>query len=571
MLSLLHIENIALIESADIVFGNGLNVLTGETGAGKSIVLDAISAIMGERVSRDLIRTGEKSALVSGVFSHLSNLPWFEEMGIYPDENSELSISRQLLSDGKNICRVGGIPCTAVQLRALGRQLVNIHGQHDSQQLLDERSHLSYLDSYGLLEEILSEYRVSYDQLRELRREMDALVMDETEKSRRIDTLNYQIQELERAALRPGEVEELTERRNLLRNSGKLMDALERAYLSLLGDEEQLGAVALLEDAERALSSVSTITSDIESAVNSLGELHYAADDIAERVRDLRDCFEFSADELDQIESRLDVLYRLSKKYGATTEEMLAYLNQCKQELEQIEMASDTILHLEKKYQILKKETENKAGKLTLARKKAGKLLQEKIEEELKQLDMPKVQFFAEISPKVGEPSMDQTGMDHVQFFMSANLGESLKPIQKVASGGELARIMLALKNVLAENDLISTLIFDEVDAGISGRAAQKVAEKMGQLAKHRQILCVTHLAQIAAMADLHFSVLKAERENRTHTLVTQLSPEERILELARLTGGSHVSGAILQGAKELLTQADRLKGAQEIKRLDKN
>ncbi|MDF2838775.1 MAG: repair protein RecN [Evtepia sp.] len=560
LLSLLHIENIALIESADISFGNGLNVLTGETGAGKSIVLDAISAIMGERVSRDLIRTGEKTALVSGVFCHLPKIPWFEEMGIYPDENGELSITRQMMADGKNICRVGGIPCTAVQLRALGRQLVNIHGQHDSQQLLDERSHLSYLDNFGGLEVKLTEFRTSYDQLMELRRAMDALVMDETERSRRIDTLQYQIQELQRAGLRTGEVEELTERRELLRNSGKLMDAVERAYLALSGDEEKLGANALLAEAERALSSVSAIANDIEAAANHLAELRYTADDMAEQVRDLRDRFEFSPDELDQVESRLDTLYRLNKKYGGTTEEMLNYLGRCREELEQIEMADDTILRLEKECHRQRKEAEKRAEQLSLARRETGKLLQEKIEEELRQLDMPKVQFRAELRPKTGEFPMDQTGMDDLQFFMSANLGESLKPIQKVASGGELARIMLALKNVLAENDLIATLIFDEVDAGISGRAAQKVAEKMGKLASCRQILCVTHLAQIAAMADLHFSVQKGERENRTHTVVTQLSTEERELELARLTGGSHVSDAILQGAKELLKQADQLK-----------
>jgi DNA repair protein RecN (Recombination protein N) len=560
LLSLLHIENIALIESADISFGDGLNVLTGETGAGKSIVLDAINAIMGERVSRDLIRTGEKSALVSGVFCHLPKLAWFEEMGIYPDENGELSITRQMMADGKNICRVGGIPCTAIQLRALGRQLVNIHGQHDSQQLLDEHSHLSYLDNFGGLEEKLSKFRTSYDRMIDLRHKMDALIMDETEKSRRIDTLQYQIRELERAMLQPGEVEELSERREILRNGGKLMDAVELAFLSLSGDEEQLGAVALLAEAERSLSSVSAITSDIEAVAGSLAELRFAADDMAERVRDLRDRFEFSPNELDQVESRLDTLYRLSKKYGGTTEEMLSYLSSCREELEQIEMADDTISCLEQEWQRKRKEAEEKAKQLSEARREAGKQLQEKIEEELRQLDMPKVQFCAELRTKMGELGMDQTGMDDVQFFMSANLGESLKPIQKVASGGELARIMLALKNVLAENDLISTLVFDEVDAGISGRAAQKVAEKMGKLSSCRQILCVTHLAQIAAMADVHFSVQKGERENRTHTVVTQLSPEERVQELARLTGGSHVSDAILQGAKELLKQAEKFK-----------
>lgn len=560
MLSLLHIENIALIESADLSFGDGLNVLTGETGAGKSIVLDAIGALMGERVSRDLIRTGEKSALVSGVFCQLAPLPWFEEMGIFPDENGELSITRQLTADGKNVCRVGGRPCTTAQLRSLGRQLINIHGQHDSQQLLDEHTHLSYLDSFGELGPLLTRFQEAYQNLTALRRQMDALKMDEAEKSRRIDTLQYQIQELARAELRPGELEELSERRQLLRNSGKFMEALEEAYFALSGNEDQSGAVDLLSDAEHALGSVSALSGELEQTAELLSELRYSASDLAERIRDLKDQFDFSPSELDRLEGRLDVLYRLRKKYGDTTEDMLAYLERCRTELEEIQMADDTLLRMEKRYDSLLQEATEQALELRKARIEAGERLRIKIEEELRQLDMPKVQFFTELTPKTGELLMDQTGMDDVQFLMSANLGESLKPIQKVASGGELARIMLALKNVLAENDPISTLIFDEVDAGISGRAAEKVAAKMAKLAKHRQLLCVTHLAQIAAMADLHFFVQKGERNMRTHTEVIPLSKEERIAELARLTGGTLISKVILQGAEELLEQAENYK-----------
>ncbi len=560
MLSLLHIENIALIESADLSFGDGLNVLTGETGAGKSIVLDAIGALMGERVSRDLIRTGEKSALVSGVFCQLAPLPWFEEMGIFPDENGELSITRQLTADGKNVCRVGGRPCTTAQLRSLGRQLINIHGQHDSQQLLDEHTHLSYLDSFGELGPLLTRFQEAYQNLTALRRQMDALKMDEAEKSRRIDTLQYQIQELARAELRPGELEELSDRRQLLRNSGKFMEALEEAYFALSGNEDQSGAVDLLSDAEHALGSVSALSGELEQTAELLSELRYSASDLAERIRDLKEQFDFSPSELDRLEGRLDVLYRLRKKYGDTTEDMLAYLERCRTELEEIQMADDTLLRMEKRYDSLLQEATEQALELRKARIEAGERLRIKIEEELRQLDMPKVQFFTELTPKTGELLMDQTGMDDVQFLMSANLGESLKPIQKVASGGELARIMLALKNVLAENDPISTLIFDEVDAGISGRAAEKVAAKMAKLAKHRQLLCVTHLAQIAAMADLHFFVQKGERNMRTHTEVIPLSKEERIAELARLTGGTLISKVILQGAQELLEQAENYK-----------
>lgn len=560
MLSLLHIEHIALIESADLSFGDGLNVLTGETGAGKSIVLDAIGALMGERVSRDLIRTGEKSALVSGVFSQLAPLPWFEEMGIFPDENGELSITRQLTSDGKNVCRVGGRPCTTAQLRSLGRQLITIHGQHDSQQLLDEHTHLAYLDSFGELGPLLTRFQEAYQNLTALRRQMDALKMDEAEKSRRIDTLQYQIQELARAELRPGELEELSERRQLLRNSGKFMEALEEAYFALSGNEDQSGAVDLLSDAEHALGSVSALSGELEQTAEQLSELRYSASDLAERIRDLKEQFDFSPSELDRLEGRLDVLYRLRKKYGDTTEDMLAYLERCRSELEDIEMADDTLLRMEHSYASLLQEATEHALELRKARIEAGERLRIKIEDELRQLDMPKVQFFAELTPKTDDLLMDQTGMDNVQFLMSANLGESLKPIQKVASGGELARIMLALKNVLAENDPIATLVFDEVDAGISGRAAEKVAAKMAQLAKHRQLLCVTHLAQIAAMADLHFFVQKGERNQRTHTEVLPLSKEERIAELARLTGGTHISKVILQGAQELLEQAENHK-----------
>ena len=567
MLSLLHIENIALIESADISFENGLNVLTGETGAGKSIVLDSISAVMGERTSRDLIRTGEKSALVSGVFTDVPQLSWFEENGIGPDENGELIITRQILADGKNVCRVGGVPCTVVQLRALGRQLINIHGQHDSQQLLDEHSHLAYLDSFGELAEMLEGYQKTYNRLQKIQREMDSLTMDEAEKSRRIDTLEFQIKELERANLQPGEEEDLTARRTVLRNSGKLMEAVEQAYIALLGDDEgMLGAIALLSDAQGAMESVSRLSSDTETVAASLAEIRFTADDLAHQIRSMREQFDVSPGELDQVESRLDVLYRLKKKYGSTTEEMLEYLSRCQEELDNIQLSDDALQRLEAEQKKLLDKALTEAKALSAARQKAGEGLKKRIEEELRQLDMPKVQFAVELAEKSGEIPLDATGMDNVQFLMSANLGESLKPIQKVASGGELSRIMLAMKNVLTENDTVATLIFDEVDAGVSGRAAQKVAEKMSDLGRHRQVLCVTHLPQIAAMADIQFSVQKQERQGRTHTQVEILQQEARVSEIARLTGGVHISEAILQGAKELVQQAENYKNDSSAK-----
>lgn len=556
MLSLLHIENIAVIESADIQFDGGFNVLTGETGAGKSIVIDAIGAVMGERTSRDLIRTGASAARVEAVFTGLPGLPWFEENGMGPDGEGNLLLQREIQPDGKNVCRLNGRLITVSQLRELGRQLLNIHGQHDGQQLLDERCHLAYLDSFGATEPLQAEFRAAFGVLSGLRREIASLQMDDAEKSRRIDSLNYQIRELERADLQPGEDEALTERRNLLRNAGKLIEAVEGAHLALSGDDDSEGAAALLAAAEQSLGAAAGMSADAAALLEKLAEVRCAADDAAEQVRDLRGQFDFEPGELDEIEARLDLIYRLRKKYGDTVEEMLSYLERCRGELDEIQYSSDTIARLEKKQAQALREAKGKAEALSTARRKAGEALQARIQRELEQLDMPRVQFRAEFSPKGGELGMDETGMDEVQFLMSANVGEALKPIQKIASGGELARIMLALKNVLAENDQVTTLIFDEVDTGVSGRAAQKVAEKMADVALRKQVLCVTHLPQIAAMADTHFAVEKGESKGRTFTAVERLDRARRREELARLTGGERPTPAMLEGAGELLDAA---------------
>ena len=556
MLSLLHIENIAVIESADIQFDGGFNVLTGETGAGKSIVIDAIGAVMGERTSRDLIRTGASAARVEAVFTGLPGLPWFEENGMGPDGEGNLLLQREIQPDGKNVCRLNGRLITVSQLRELGRQLLNIHGQHDGQQLLDERCHLAYLDSFGATEPLQAEFRAAFGVLSGLRREIASLQMDDAEKSRRIDSLNYQIRELERADLQPGEDEALTERRNLLRNAGKLIEAVEGAHLALSGDDDSEGAAALLAAAEQSLGAAAGMSADAAALLEKLAEVRCAADDAAEQVRDLRGQFDFEPGELDEIEARLDLIYRLRKKYGDTVEEMLSYLERCRGELDEIQYSSDTIARLEKKQAQALREAKGKAEALSTARRKAGEALQARIQRELEQLDMPRVQFRAEFSPKGGELGMDETGMDEVQFLRSANVGEALKPIQKIASGGELARIMLALKNVLAENDQVTTLIFDEVDTGVSGRAAQKVAEKMADVALRKQVLCVTHLPQIAAMADTHFAVEKGESKGRTFTAVERLDRARRREELARLTGGERPTPAMLEGAGELLDAA---------------
>ena len=560
MLSLLHIENIALIDQADISYGSGFNVLTGETGAGKSIIIDAISAVLGERTSRDLIRTGEKSALVTALFRDLPSLPWFQETGIGPDENGELLISRRIQGDGKNICRVGGVPCTVVQLRTLGSQLIDIHGQHDGQQLLDESCHLAYLDSFGELEPALSAYREEYAKLDALRKQIASLQMDETEKARRLDILQFQIDELESAHLRLGEEEELDERKAMLRSADQLVAAVEGAYHALFGTDSQDGAASLLAEAEGNLSRVSNLSADLSQLSENLAALRYGTEDAAERLRDLKNSFDFSPKELDQVEDRLDHLHRLKKKYGATVRDMLDYLNKIRQELDQIELSDDLLIKLKKQRKAQLAMTRTLAETLSAQRKAAAERLKARIEGELRQMDMTKVRFQTEFSSKPGKLGLDDTGMDEVRFLMSANVGENLKPIAKVASGGELSRIMLALKNVLAENDSICTLIFDEVDTGISGRAAGKVAEKMSRLSLTCQVLCVTHLAQIAAMSDYHYSVHKEEKNGRTYTSVETLDRPGRRAELARLTGGAHQSEAILKGAEELLKEADAYK-----------
>ncbi|MBQ3090251.1 MAG: DNA repair protein RecN [Oscillospiraceae bacterium] len=559
MLSLLHIENIAVIQSADIQFDSGFNVLTGETGAGKSIVVDAIGAILGGRTSRDLIRTGSANATVTAHFTNVTHLPWLKENG-FDDCEGELILQRRIMPNGRNICRLNGVPVTVAQMQSLGCQLINIHGQHDGQQLLDPLCHLSYLDSFGETATLLLEYRKKYALVEHYRREIQSLQMDEAEKARRMDALNYQIQELERAELKPGEDRELAQRRQILRNAGRMMDGLEEANFALFGGEEENGALDLLSKAEGALRGLARYSEELALLADKLAEVRYSADDIAESVLQQRDRMELSPGELDQLEGRLDVIYRLRKKYGETVEDMLAYLDRCKEEREQIQYADDRISKLQIQLEKALKETRERGEALSEARKAAGERMRLRIERELADLDMPKVRFRVEFRPKTGAYQMDDTGMDEVQFLMSANVGEDLKPIHKIASGGELARIMLALKNVLAENEQIDTLVFDEVDTGVSGRAAQKVARKMSDVARRKQVLCVTHLPQIAAMADVHFSVEKGEREGRTYTAVEQLDRQRRKEELARLAGGEKVTEALLHSAGEMLDQAEQWK-----------
>ena len=555
MLELLHIENIAIIEAADIEFAPGFNALTGETGAGKSIVIDSLSAVLGQRTSRELIRTGAEKAFVSAAFSGMAP-ELTEELGIQPEADGTLLLQREIQTDGKNVCRVNGRPVTVGQLRALGARLLNIHGQHDGQQLLDEEQHIVYLDSFGRVESLAIAYAEKYKDFTDIRRQIGALQMDEAEKARRVDTLQYQIEELRRAKLTPGEEEELTARRGMLRNAEKFLDAVAGADYALNGDDSGGGALSALRQAQDALGGVRHLDDAFGQLYERLGEAYSEVYDIAATVEDKRGELDVSPGELDRVESRMDLLYRLKKKYGATVEDMLDYQARCEAELAQIEDAGDTLVRLEQALSKAEKEARQAAQALSDARKAAADRLTAQILTELQQLDMGKIRFAVDFAEK----PLDSDGMDTVRFLMSANVGEELRPIHKIASGGELARIMLAMKNVLSEQDHVGTMVFDEVDTGVSGRAAQKVAEKMARISRRKQVLCVTHLPQLAAMADTHFSVEKGERGGRTYTEVRRLDREQRRRELARLTGGSHVSQTMLDGAEELLVQAEKFR-----------
>ena len=557
MLELLHIENIAIIERADIAFGSGFNALTGETGAGKSIVIDALGAVLGQRTSRELIRTGAEKAFVSAAFGGVpAELPGLEENGLAPEEDGTLLLQRELYGDGKNVCRVSGRPVTVAQLRRIGASLLNIHGQHDGQQLLDEEQHLFYLDRFGRVDAELTAYRERFDAWRATKREMDALKMNEAEKARRVDMLHHQIDELERADLQEGEEETLLARRNILRNGEKFLSAISAADACLNGGDESLGAVSAIKEAEDALRGLRSLGDEFVELSDRLESLRCEAYDLAETIRDKKDEYDFSPQELDAVESRCDQLYRLKKKYGSSVEEMLSYLERSREELDRIEYADDRLAQLAEKCTAQERAAREAARVLTDKRRAAAKELEARISRELSELDMPKLRFSIDFQEK----ELSEDGTDTVEFLMSANVGEDLHPIRKIASGGELSRIMLALKNVLAEQDSVMTMVFDEVDTGVSGRAAQRVAEKLARLSRTRQVLCVTHLPQLTAMADVHFGVEKGEENGRTLTRVRELDRAARRAEIARMSGGDHPSETMLSGAEELLSAAESFK-----------
>ena len=549
MLDLLHIENIAVIEQADIRFAPGFNVLTGETGAGKSIVIDAISAILGERAYRDVIRTGATSAFVSAVFTDVPEFDWFSDHRIDYDSN-ELLIQREIFSDGKNVCRVNGRPVSVSILKQLGLQLINIHGQHDSQQLFDEQTHLHYLDMFARNDVERNDYRAKFDEMLVVQKQIERLSMDESEKLRRVEMLQHQISEIERAELTAQEDAVLESRRKTLQNAEKLTDSLTGAVTALYGDDDRSGALELVCGAEKLLDKITRYDDQSQEICTRLSDLSYSLQDIAAELRDRLEQLSYSEDELEQIESRLDIIHRLKRKYGASVEEILDFYEAAKEELDEIEFSDARIAQLEAQLAQLRKKAVDAAESLRRNRLDAAKRLEAQLSVELAALDMPRAQLVCCFE----EQPLSEDGADRVRFLMTANVGEALKPMSKVASGGELARIMLAIKNVLAEQDDVHTLIFDEVDAGVSGRAAQKVALKLGNVSKGKQVLCVTHLPQIAAAADAHLLISKSEKNGRTYTVVETLDLQGRTKEIARIIGGAEITDTTLKSAAEMIS-----------------
>ena len=553
MLQNLKIENVAIIESADIFFEKGLNIMTGETGAGKSIVIDSINAILGERTSRELVRTGCNKASVSAIFKTMNNSvsAALDELGIEREADGSLLISRSISLDGKNVCRINGMPVTVGMLKTLGRELINIHGQHDSQQLLNPESHCSFVDKLAGNEALLEEYSSAFNKLSRLKREIASLQTDDAAKARKIELLTYQIDEIENASLTVGEMEELKAVRTLHRNSEKIIGNVNEAYALLNGADEMSGALEQIKMSARQLDSVSQYYSALDENAEKLREISYLIEDVQDRLSSVMDELEYDPQYAQAVEDRLDYLNRLSRKYGETEEEMLAFCEKCRKERQDIELSDERLIQLEAEAKKQYEYVVSLAAKLTESRKTTGVDFSEKVREELVFLDMPNVVFAVDIKPC----DLNENGADEVEFLISPNLGEAPKPMAKIASGGELSRIMLAIKNVFSDKDGTETLIFDEIDAGVSGRAASKLGKKLAAVSDGRQVICVTHLAQIAAQADHHFEISKTSHGGKTYTSVTPLDFDGRKRELARIIGGEKITQAQLDMAEEMLTK----------------
>ena len=555
MLKFLHIENIAVIERSDIEFSAGFNVLTGETGAGKSIVIDAINAVLGERTSKELIRAGCDTAEVSAVFGELDNATAaaLSDAGVTPDEDGNIVIRRRLSAAGKGLIKLNDRPVTATELKEIGKHLVNIHGQHDNQALLDPERHLDYIDAVADDDPIKGKYYAEFRELNRIRKELAATETDEDEKRRRVGLLKYQINELESAGIKPGEYEKLQKKLAIARNYQKTAEALSRAYSALKGDDEFDGAVSLLTDAEKSLSSLHNDEWDKKSA--ALADAAAAAEDVSAALYDFLENAELADIDPDEINSRLETLDKLKAKYGNSEEEMLEFLEKARTELNDTEFSDKKAAELSA---LLDDATERLialAEELTAARKKAAAEFEKQVCDILSYLNMPDVRFTVQFS----KGRYTKRGCDTAEFMISANRGESVKPLCKIASGGELSRVMLAIKSVLLGRDPVGTMIFDEIDTGISGYTAGKVGTQLKKVADNRQVICVTHLAQIAAMADTHLLIEKKADKDRTFTSVSPLSYEQRINEIARIMSGAQMTENLYNSAKELLDRSKQI------------
>ena len=552
MLSVLKIENIAIIESAEIEFSRGFNVLSGETGAGKSIILDSINAVLGFRTSRELIRTGATEAQVTALFCCVGKNveDKLQSLGLPVTDDSSLLISRVIGQD-RNICKVNNALTNVSALREIGSELISIHGQQDNRELLNNETHMSYIDSMVDVSDvgIYKDFSEVYDRLIEIKSQIKKLSGDKAEKARRVDILQYQIDELEKAQLVPGEWEQLKNRRDELVNFEKIQEALAGAYAALGGDDSYRGAVEMVSAAARELSAVSNVSPQAGELSEKLNDLYYELNDVSDSLRDSLSDEGFLQAELEDIENRLDLLYKLSKKYGETEEEMLEFLENASKELEDISFSDEKLESLKAEYNTVYDAAMSLAHKISDLRKKTATTFAEKVCEELRFLDMPNVKFLVEFT----ETDLGAGGVDAAEFLISANVGELPKPIAKIASGGELSRIMLALKTVMAHKDRIETMIFDEIDAGVSGRAAVKVASKLKDVSVGKQVLCVTHLAQLMAYADNHYLIEKTVKNEKTYTGVTVLDMEGRKREIARITSGGEITDIQLQNAQQMI------------------
>lgn len=551
MLKTLEIENIAVIEKASVDFSAGLNVLTGETGAGKSIVVDSINAILGERTTRELVRHGADYAAVSALFENVNKsvLEALKKMGFEADEDGSILLYRKISSQGKSSCRINGMPCTVSILKNIGSLLVNIHGQHDSQSLLNPDLHYRFIDLLADDKSVFSDYRTAFKEFISVRRKLKSLNEDEETKERRLELLNYQINELESADIQPGERDKLTSRRNEIADLETIRSALMDAVYILGGDDEFGGITGYLNDITAKLRQSESLNEPAENAAGILDNAEALKQDLENRLESL----DIEPQELENIEARLDLLYKLSLKYGSTEEEMLSALEDMKKQRDEILFADKELERLSEEYDVLLEKAVNAAERLSEYRKKTAAKFEKEVCQSLSFLDMPSIKFIVDF--KKGK--LSSTGFDDISFYISTNPGEPPKPLSKIASGGELSRIMLAIKNIIAGHDTVGTLIFDEIDTGVSGRASRKIGLKLKSVSKDTQVICVTHSAQIASAADTHFLISKHVSDGRTFTEVKPLDFEGRKHELARIMGGLEISEAMLSSAEELLRSSD--------------